>query len=182
MSRRRAASAAASFGAAHSSGTSRHSASRKFERRRSELRRARRTVATSQRRTRPSSTSSRPMSLTVSPRTVRSMSSAAISVSPGRRLNGCRSRSQLRRRTPSLSSPATRAELTKIRRRWLVATNPTTRGAVPGRPGTTHDVDDLADLGPTGVEQRQAHHPERVDHLACHAARLPGPPCSERSR
>ena len=64
MSRRRAASAAASLGAAQSSGTSRHSASRKFERRRSELRRASRIVATSQRRTRPSSTSRSPMSLT----------------------------------------------------------------------------------------------------------------------
>ena len=69
MSRRRAASAAASFGAAQSSGTSRHSASRKFERRRSELRCGEPDGGDlpAPRRA-PSSTSRRPMSLTVSPR------------------------------------------------------------------------------------------------------------------
>ncbi len=36
--------------------------------------------------------------------------------------------------------------------------------------GHDDDVLDLADLGAAGVEQRQAHHPERVDQLACHAA------------
>ena len=39
---------------------------------------------------------------------------------------------------------------------------------------TWHDDDvlDLADRRATGVEQVQAHHPERVDQLACHAGRL----------
>ena len=41
------------------------------------------------------------------------------------------------------------------------------------------DVDDLADLGAAGVEQGQAHHPECVDHLACHAGEATRPPCSE---
>ena len=48
------------------------------------------------------------------------------------------------------------------------------RGA--GTAGHDHDVDDLADLGAAGVEQGQAYHPECVDHLACHAARLSVPP------
>ena len=47
-----------------------------------------------------------------------------IKVSPGRGLNGLRSTSQLRRRTPSPSSSAIRAALTKMRRRWLEATKP----------------------------------------------------------
>ena len=39
---------------------------------------------------------------------------------------------------------------------------------------TWHDdkILDLADRSATGVEQRQAHHPERVDQLACHGRRL----------
>ena len=64
------------------------------------------------------------------------MMSVPMSTSPGFGLNGLRSTSQLRSRAPSLARLAIRLALTKIRRRWLSATNPTTRGGAPGRPGT----------------------------------------------
>jgi hypothetical protein len=51
---------------------------------------------------------------------------------------------------------------------------------VPGAPGYEHDVGDLADLRSTCVEQGQAHHPERVDDVACHAAKATPRPCSAR--
>ena len=96
------------------------------------------------------------------------MMSRPISISPGFGLNGLRSTSQLRSRAPSLSIPARRLALTKIRRRWLVATNPSTRGATPRATGDDDDVVEPADGRAAGVEQRQAHDSERVDQLACH--------------
>ena len=76
-------------------------------------------------------------SLTVSSPMRRSMTSSPRSISPGRVWSGWRSRSQLRRRAPSVSSAAMRPTLTKICRRWLTATRPRTRGGVPARAGTT---------------------------------------------
>ena len=139
----------------------------------------RRTVATSQRRTRPSSTSRSPMSLTVSPRTVRSMTSAAISFSPGRALE------RVQIDVPAAQADAVVVDPGDPRRvdedpPALAAGDETDdpgRGA--GATGHDDDVDDLADLGPAGVEQWQAHHPECVDHLACHTGETTRPPCSE---
>ena len=64
-----------------------------------------------------------------------------------------------------------RAALTKIRRRWLDGDEADDAGRMPPAAGDDDDVVDPADRRATGVEQRQAHHPERVDQLACHARR-----------
>ena len=67
---------------------------------------------------------------------LRSITDSPMRTSPARGLNGLRSTSQLRSRSPSLPSSARRLALTKMRRRWLSATKPTTRGGCPGRPAT----------------------------------------------
>ena len=50
-----------------------------------------------------------------------------------------------------------RAALTKMRRRWMVATKPRTSGRLAGAAGGQHDVLDAADGRPVGVEQGQPH-------------------------
>ena len=48
-------------------------------------------------------------------------------------------------------------------------------GRAAVRAGDDDDVVEPADGVAAGVEQGQAHHPERVDEVACHVARLPLP-------
>ena len=71
---------------------------------------------------------------------------------------------------------AMRAALTKMRRRWLVATKPTHPWCRTGVRGHDHDVLDATDRRPAGVEQRQPHHPKRVDEIASHPRRVPARP------
>ena len=115
----------------------------------------------------------RATSLTVSSPTRLSMMCRPTRISPALGLKGLTSRSQDRRRAPSLSSSAMRLAFTKTRRRWTEATNPMTSGgsAAPGR--QEDDIFQLPDGDPIGGEQGQAHHPERVDEVAGHAPRLP---------
>ena len=178
MSRRRAASAAASLGAAHSSGTSRHSASRKLERRRSELRRASRILETSQR----------------TPRTVFDLDQADVAD----RLAADVAVDQLGRDQRLAGAALERVQVeVPAAQPDAVVVEPGDTGGVDedlaalaggdepddagrrARPaGHEHDVGDLADLGSAGVEQRQTHHPECVDDVACHAAKATRRPSS----
>src|SRR5690606_1406505 len=59
---------------------------------------------------------------------------------------------------------------------------PDRAGRLAGAAGHANDVGDLADLGATRVDQRPAHHPERVDHVACHEAQATPHPSSARVR
>src|SRR3954451_22855336 len=135
MSRRRAASAAASLLGANRLATSSQSTTRYEPRRRNGERRPRRTFTTSHVGARPL-VGRRATSWTVSSPILASIT-LLTSSSPERSLKGLRSTSQDRRRAPSLSSDATRLAFTKIRRRWLAATKPSTSGGSSGSPGAT---------------------------------------------
>ena len=137
MSRRRAASAAISVAGANKLLTSVQSTKRYVERRPRTPRRVRRTLETSQPDSRAPTVGRRATSLMVSAFRRLSMMSRPSMCSPWRGLKGFRSTSQLRRRAPSVSRDKIRLAFTKMRRRWLVATKPVTRGASPLRPGTT---------------------------------------------
>ena len=45
--------------------------------------------------------------------------------------------------------------------------------ALAGSTRDDHDVFDPADVGAAGIEQRQPHHPERIDQVSGHGRRLP---------
>ena len=176
MSRRRAASAAASFGAAQSSGTSRHSASRK-------LRAPAQRVAAGEADGRD---------LPAPHAAVLDLAQA--DVADGLAAHGAVDdfgRDQLlagpalervQVDVPAAQPDAVVVDAGDARRvdedppALAAGDEPDDPWRSAGSARHDHDVDDLADLGATGVEQGQAHHPECVDHLACHAARLPVPP------
>ena len=122
--------------------------------------------------TRPSVTARRATSLTVSSPTCLSISSAPISTSPG---------SWLERVEVDVPAPQPHAVAVELGDTRRVDEDPAALARCDeaedprrGAGATWHDDDvlDLADRRATGVEQGQAHHPERVDQLACHAGRL----------
>ena len=125
---------------------------------------------------RPSPAARRATSLTVSSPILRSMMSRPISTSPGFGLNGLRSTSQLRRRAPSLSSAAEAVGVDEDPPALAGGDEAEHARGDAGAAGNDDDVVEPADGRAAGVEQRQAHDPERVDQLACHAARLPPVP------
>ena len=158
--------------------SSSQSTSRKLGRRRSDDRRARRTLAISHRRLRPSETSSRPRSLTrlVADRPVDQV--GADQCFAGTRLERVEIDVPAPQPGPVAVEFGDPSGVDEDPAALAGGHEPDHAGRLAGSARHDDEILDLADLGPAGVEQRQAHHPKRVDQLACHTAQTTCHPSS----
>ena len=91
-------------------------------------------------------------------------------------MNGLRSTSHDARRAPSLSQLGHAVGVHEDPSPLDGATKPSTSGGSAPPDRGEHDVVEPADGGAIGVEQGQAHHPERVDELASHVRKATSAP------